>query len=114
MSVDWNALFGIVGLLNIVGATILTAVFWRLRGEFATKKELASIINEMKEHSDRLTILETHTKEMPTAAAVERLTGDIKVTVERLAGAIKNLERVERTIMRHEDILAGAAREAKR
>lgn len=121
MSIDWNAVSAITGVLQILGALVLAAIFWRMKGEFASKKETErereSVRERLDNHGTRLTRLETSIDNLPTGkdlhalgTSMERLSGEIRVAVERVSGVKEDLGRMEKTLMRHEDILSEAAR----
>ncbi len=121
MSVDWNAIGGITTIVQFLGVLVVAVIFWKARNEFASKKEIETIRQRVDSHGIRLTQLETETRHYPTssdihalATAMESLRGDINVAVERVSGVKEDLDRMENTLMRHEDILSTAAREAKR
>lgn len=116
-SVNWAAVIAIVGVLNLGGAVGMSALLWRMRGEFATRPDVKALSERLDSHHERISDIESHLKILPTgeaihslAVSIERLRGDINVVGERLSGFKDDIDRVEGTLTRHEDILSEAAR----
>lgn len=120
MQLDWNIVVAVVGILNLVGALLFGALIWRMRGEFVGKDDHETLRQRVDSHEIKLAKLETRTQRMPTSAdlhalavAMERLGGEIGVAVERISGVKEDIDRIEETMNRHDDILSHAARGAK-
>lgn len=114
-----SQVIALVAVLNFLMMFGTAALMWRMRGEFVTRKEFDALSDRMNRMHDRHLKLEGIIEHLPTqkgfhelAIAMERLSGNLNVAVERITSIKEGQGDVKETLERHEDILAALAREA--
>jgi hypothetical protein len=105
-----------IELLLSVGAILFAALVWRMRGEFAGKKELVELLGKLQGMADRVTAIEVARAQNATrsdiatiALELSELRGDVKTQDAQLVALNKRIEdmmnRVEPAIDRVEEYL---------
>lgn len=117
--IDWTAVAAIAAVASLAGHLVMGGLLWRMRGEFATRRDAGETTARLNRHNERIVALESRIAALPTekslhelAIMMERLSGELKVAIERISGVQGDLDRIEQTLERHEDILSQAARQA--
>ncbi|HYC03699.1 MAG TPA: DUF2730 family protein [Azospirillaceae bacterium] len=106
-------------LVNGVVVPLLIWWRWSLGQLFAARGDLEREAAERAALADRVLVLETVARHLPTAQQlqdlmlrIEGLRGDLKATDESIEGFRDTLARIDRVVDRHEQIIADAARKA--
>lgn len=112
----WPFAFGI-------GGVVVAALLWRMRGEFATKGDLAAARDEIGKLGDHIDGVDTRVKGMerdmqhlPTKEdihnlhiEVTKMRGELGEMRAESRGMRDIMARAEAVLLRHEDIIASAA-----
>lgn len=105
----WPLAFG-------VGGIAVAALLWRMRGEFATKADLAPMRADLTAATQRIERMEGDMRHLPTREdinnlrlAVSNMHGDMREMRAEAKATRDIVERTEAAITRHDDILATAA-----
>jgi hypothetical protein len=113
----WPFVFG-------AGGVVVAALLWRMRGEFATKTDLATARSEIVKLGDHIDGVDNRVKGMerdmqhlPTKddihglhVAVAQMGGELREMRAESRGMRDLVVRTEAVLTRHEDILATAAK----
>lgn len=109
----WPLAFG-------AGGIAVGALLWRMRGEFATKSDMAAMKTELGKYSGRIERMEGDMKHLPTREDIHSLHIDVTKMRGELGemraenrGIREIMVRAEAVLTRHEDIIATAAARGK-
>ena len=109
----WPAGFGLGGI-------VVAALLWRMRGEFATKADLASMRTDLSAYGQRIERMENDMRHLPTREDIHSLrlevramNGELREMRAEARGMRDIMERTEQAVTRHDDIIASAAARAK-
>lgn len=124
MSITLNDLLGYWPYISTFGPLALVVLIWRLRGEFATKADLAKLSDKVDGLSTqstgtgmRVESLEREMQLLPTRADIHSL----QIVVTEIKGSLNEMRaeargdrdllgRLDAALVRHEDIIAATGR----
>ena len=105
----WPMAFG-------VGGIVVASLLWRMRGEFATKADLAPLRADLAANTQRVERMERDMQHLPTREdihnlhiEVTKMRGELGEMRAEGRGLREILARTEVVLTRHEDIIATAA-----
>ena len=98
------------------GGIFAAALLWRMRGEFATRTDLATLQADLNAYGKRIERMEGDMRHLPTRddihalhVEVTSMRGELREMRAENRGVRDILSRTEAALTRHEDIIHAAA-----
>ena len=116
MTLDFDLLAKFWPIAFGLGGIAVAALLWRMRGEFATKADVAPLRTDLTAATSRIERMEGEMRHLPTREDIHNLRievtgmrGDLREMRAEAKGMRDIMTRTEAAIVRHEDIIAQAA-----
>ena len=116
MTLDMDILARLWPFAFGAGGVAVAALLWRMRGEFATKGDVAPLRADLTAATQRIERMEGDMRHLPTRDDIHNLRievtgmrGDLREMRAEAKGMRDIMTRTEAAITRHEDIFAQSA-----